>query len=181
MPGLSSWLALAAVGALHGLSPASGWMLAAACGVHSRDGRGALRALLPIALGHSASLMLVAGAVVLGLSLDRATVLALAALLLVIVMLAWRARMAGAGMVLWTFVMTGAQGAGLVLVPGLAAVCLWDAPAAGMTTSNAVGLALAAIGVHTLGMLAVTGLLALAAQRGIAFASRAFPGFPAQS
>jgi hypothetical protein len=56
-----------------------------------------LRALLPIALGHSASLMLVAGAVVFGLSLDRATVLALAALLLVIVIArTWRARMAGA-------------------------------------------------------------------------------------
>ena len=31
------WLAIAGVGALHGLSPANGWLLAAACGVHARD------------------------------------------------------------------------------------------------------------------------------------------------
>ena len=33
------WLAVAGVGALHGLNPANGWMFAAAWGVHSRDGR----------------------------------------------------------------------------------------------------------------------------------------------
>ena len=37
MAALWPWLAIAALGALHGLSPANGWLLAAACGVHARD------------------------------------------------------------------------------------------------------------------------------------------------
>ena len=48
MAELWPWLAVAGVGALHGLSPATGWMLAAACGVHARDAAQARRALRPI-------------------------------------------------------------------------------------------------------------------------------------
>ena len=47
-------------GALHGLNPATGWLLAAAWGVRTRDRAQALRALLPIGVGHLASVALVA-------------------------------------------------------------------------------------------------------------------------
>ena len=60
------WLAVAGVGALHGLNPATGWMFAAAWGVRSRDRAQALRALMPIAVGHATSVALVAAAVALG-------------------------------------------------------------------------------------------------------------------
>jgi len=90
MTDLWPWLAVAGLGALHGLHPGSGWMLAAACGLRARraagtdgvgdgagdgaggrDGAGierrqALRALVPIGAGHLASIALVAAAVALG-------------------------------------------------------------------------------------------------------------------
>ena len=45
MAQLWPWLFLAGLGALHGLSPANGWLFAAACGVRARDGAAARRAL----------------------------------------------------------------------------------------------------------------------------------------
>ena len=68
MASLWPWLAVAGLGALHGLNPTTGWMWAAAWGVQSRDWSQALRALLPIAAGHAASVALVAGVVASGLS-----------------------------------------------------------------------------------------------------------------
>ena len=59
-------------------------MFAAAWGLRSRDRAQALRALLPIAAGHAASVALVAAAVALGLSMDRAVLQALAGGLLVV-------------------------------------------------------------------------------------------------
>src|ERR1700759_2946534 len=88
MASLWPWLAVAAMGALHGLNPATGWLLAAASGVHARDRRRGPRALLPIGVGHAASIALAGGAMALGLALDRAVLQAAAAgLLLVAVML----------------------------------------------------------------------------------------------
>ena len=60
MASLWPWLAVAGVGALHGLNPATGWMFAAACGVRAEDRAQARRALLPIGVGHAASVALVA-------------------------------------------------------------------------------------------------------------------------
>jgi hypothetical protein len=37
MASLWPWLVVAGLGALHGASPATGWMFAAACGVRTRD------------------------------------------------------------------------------------------------------------------------------------------------
>src|SRR5437879_6089186 len=85
MSSLWPWLAVAGIGALHGLNPATGWMFAAAWGVQARDRAQALRALVPIAGGHAASVALVAAAVALGLSMDRAVLQALAGVLLVVV------------------------------------------------------------------------------------------------
>ena len=56
------WLAVAGLGALHGLNPATGWILATASGLRSGDRRRALRALAPIAAGHAASVALGASA-----------------------------------------------------------------------------------------------------------------------
>lgn len=66
------WLAVSGVGALHGLNPATGWMFEVARGVRASDSGQALRALVPIAVGHAASMALVAAAVASGLVMDRA-------------------------------------------------------------------------------------------------------------
>jgi hypothetical protein len=177
MASLWLWLAVAGVGALHGLNPATGWMWAAAWGVRSRDRAQALWALVPIALGHAASVALVAGAVALGLSMDRGLLLAVAGGLLIVVAVLhlscrtprWmRAPAEHAGLALWSFMMSTAHGAGLMLVPALIPLCLGDASVREIGASGSLALALAALGVHTAAMLAVTGLIATGICRGAA-------------
>jgi len=157
MASLWPWLTVAGFGALHGLNPATGWMLAAAWGVHSRNRKHALRALAPIAVGHTLAIVLVALAVVFGLPMDRGLLQALAVGLLLVVAIC---HLAGAGLALWSFMMSTAHGAGLMLVPALMPLCITDAPARELTASSSLALALAAVGVHTAAMLAVTGLIA---------------------
>ena len=175
MSSLWPWLVVAGVGALHGLNPATGWMFATAWGLQSRDRAQALRALVPIAVGHAASVGLVAGAVVWGLAMDRFTLQLLASGLLVVATVVHlsgrtpkvaRAPAGHAGLALWSFMMSTAHGAGLMLVPALIPLCMGDAPARGITASGSLTLALAAMGVHTAAMLAVTGVVAFAVCRG---------------
>ncbi|MCQ4163139.1 hypothetical protein [Tahibacter harae] len=73
MAQLWPWLFLAGLGALHGLSPANGWLFAAACGVRARDGAAARRALLPVALGHGLSVALAVFAVLQGVLIGADT------------------------------------------------------------------------------------------------------------
>lgn len=175
MASLWPWLAVAGVGALHGLNPASGWMWAAAWGLRSRDRRQALRALLPIAIGHAASVALVAGAVAFGLSLDRALLQVLAGVLVVVFagLHLWgrtpgavRAPAGHAGMALWSFMVSTAHGAGLMLVPALIPLCMGDGSAREIGASGSLLLALGAVSVHTAAMLVVTGAIAVGACRG---------------
>lgn len=171
MATLWPWLAIAGLGALHGLNPASGWMLAAASGVRARDAGQARRALLPIAIGHAASIALVACAVALGMAMDRTLFQRLGGALLV-GMAALRllrgavprasigTDLGHAGIALWSFLMATAHGAGMMLVPVLVPLCLADNPAREITASGSLSLALAAVGVHTAAMLVTTGVVA---------------------
>jgi len=169
MASLWPWLAVAGVGALHGMNPASGWIVATTWGVRSGNRAQALRALVPIAVGHATSVALVAAAVAFGLSLDRAVLQALAGALLVVATvlhLSGRTAMGAgapaghAGLALWSFMMSTAHGAGLMLVPALIPLCMSDGPAREITASGSLTLALAAVGVHTAAMLTVTGVIA---------------------
>ncbi|WP_116748353.1 hypothetical protein [Acidovorax sp. 99] len=54
------WLAAAAMGALHGLNPLTGWGLATTWSLCARDHSMPLRALLPMAVGHLAAVALTA-------------------------------------------------------------------------------------------------------------------------
>jgi hypothetical protein len=175
MASLWPWLAVAGLGALHGLNPAAGWMFAAAWGVRSRDRAQALRALMPIAFGHAASIALVGAAVVFGLAMDRVVLQALAGGLLVVAAMVHlsgrtpkvaRAPAGHAGLAIWSFMMSTAHGAGLMLVPALIPLCMGDASAREITASGSLTLALAAVGVHTAAMLAVTGVIATGVCRG---------------
>jgi hypothetical protein len=174
------WLAVAGVGALHGLNPASGWVVAAACGARAHDGRQALRALRPIATGHVVAVAVTAATVALGVSMGGLLAqLVAGGLLLAVAVHHWRrtppasrAPAGSAALALWSFIVSTAHGAGLMLVPALIPLCLGDGPGRALTASGSLLVALAAVGVHAVAMLAVTGLLALAACRGFASVRR---------
>ena len=157
------------VGAPARAEPCHRLDIAAAWGVQSRDRSRALRALMPIAVGHGASVALVAAAVALGLAMDHVALQALAGGLLVVVAIVHlsgrtpkraRAPAGHTGLALWSFMMSSAHGAGLMLVPALIPLCIGDAPGRPVTASGSLTVALAAVGVHTAAMLAVTGLIA---------------------
>jgi hypothetical protein len=191
MASLWPWLAVAGVGALHGLNPATGWMWAAAWGLRSRDRALALRALMPIAVGHAVSVAIVACAFAQGISMDRTLVQGLAGALLVGAAACRWLRGAGqraplstqaghAGIALWSFLMATTHGAGLMLVPALVPLCLGDNPAREITASGSLLLAVAAVGVHTAAMLVVTGIIATGVCRGVALHPRLLSGTAAR-
>jgi hypothetical protein len=165
------WLALAGLGAFHGLNPAMGWLFAVALGLHRRSRRVVWLSLLPIALGHALSVAVVAGLFVwIGVMVEPHAVRLFAG----IVLIAWalwhwrygsrhRVRvgmqtgMAGLG--LWSFLMATAHGAGLMLWPVLMPLCF---PGGAATNArDPFLLALIGLGVHTLAMLTVTAAIAV--------------------
>jgi len=187
MTNLWPWLAIAGLGASHGLSPANGWMFAAACGLRARDSGQARRALVPIAVGHAASIILVAGAVTQGLRLDGAACQRVAGALLVglacwrtlrspVAPTAVRPETGYAGIAFWSFLMATAQGTGMMLVPVLVPMCLAGNPAREITASGSLTLALAAVGLHLAAMLATTGVIAAGVCRGLASQPRWMSG-----
>ena len=177
MAELWPWLAIAGLGALHGLNPTTGWMLAAAWGLRSRDCKQALRALWSIGLGHVASVLLVALLVLAGLSVSRlALQCTVAALLLVSVAAhfwrrapkAMRAPAGQVGMALWSFLMSSLHGAGVMVVPALLPLCMTG----NVLDSGPLLTALAAVALHGAVMLLVTGVMALGMLRGFDFCAR---------
>ena len=144
------------------------------------------QALLAIAIGHAASIALVAWAVAQGMAMDRSLVRGLAGALLVGAAAyrgLCRARppasvgmQAHAGIALWSFLMATAHGAGLMLVPAFVPLCLADTPARDITASGSLVLALAVVGVHTAAMLATTGVIAAGVCRGVALHPRLLSG-----
>jgi len=164
---------LAGLGAFHGLNPAMGWLFAVALGLHRNSRATVLSALPPIALGHALSIAIVAGAVVVaGAMISQRLVLAGAGLLLI----GWAIyhqvyghrhrvrvgmRTGQIGLVLWSFLMATAHGAGLMLLPALFQLCLSSPSAPEITASGSLAMTLAAVSVHTAAMLAVTGVIAI--------------------
>ena len=132
------WLALAGLGVYHGVNPGMGWLFAVARGLQERRRRAVLAALLPIAAGHELSIV----AVVIAVALTQAmvpphTVRLLAALALVgfgvYTLLRPRSHPRGFGMrigvfglALWSFLMSSAHGAGLMLAPVLLGLPVGD-------------------------------------------------------
>jgi hypothetical protein len=180
------WLTLAGLGAFHGINPAMGWLFAVALGLHRRSRAVVLTALLPIALGHALAVATVALAVVLlGVMVDqRAVRIAAGALLIGWALYHWlygaRHRLRFGmqtgllGLAAWSFLMAMSHGAGLMLVPVLIPLCLAAAPAQELTAAGSLPIALAAVGVHSLAMLATTGTIAVAVYEwlGVAFLRR---------
>ena len=166
------WLAVAGVGALHGLNPANGWLFAAARAARSGDARDVRRALLPIAFGHALSVALVVAVVMQGIRLPQQHLLALAGSGL-LAFAAWRlvahpraaarhsAPRSHAGLAAWSCLMGTAQGSGLMLLPALLPLCMTDGPARAITATGSFALMLAAVALHLLAMLGTTQVVAM--------------------
>src|SRR6266487_2546761 len=125
------WLTLALLGGYHGLNPAMGWLFAVALGLQERRRLAVIRAFVPIALGHAASVAAVVA--LLGAAqalLDLGVLRLVGAGALVIFglykLLAPMSHPRWVGMRVnfrdlsaWSFLMATAHGAGLMLLPVL--------------------------------------------------------------
>jgi hypothetical protein len=191
-----AWLAIAGLGAWHGLNPGMGWLLAVSNGLQARQGRGVLLALPPIAAGH----LLAVGVallpfVLLGLYLERLDGIRGAAGLVLVGFGAYKlasprhprflARVRPTHLALWSFMMATAHAAGLLLVPVVLGLCGEGAVAHAHhravleLASGNLGIALNAVTVHTAAMVLTGGALAWVVYRylGLRLLSRAWLNF----
>jgi hypothetical protein len=175
-------LALAGLGALHGINPAMGWLFAVALGLQEKKGRAVWRALPPLALGHALSVAAVtavavlAGAVLSGNALRWAVAASLLAFAAHRLLRGHRhpgfggMRVRRGDLVIWSFLMATAHGAGLMVLPfvigpvEVAAHAAHAAHASHVTQASlfagqAAGLAASLV--HALSYLVVSGIVAV--------------------
>lgn len=165
--------ALLALGAFHGLNPAMGWLFAVARAMQERSRAVLFGSLPPIALGHLASVAVVAAVVSATRSAVTGDVVGVVGGLVLVGFGLWRLlserhfrwagmRLNAAQLAAWSFLMSSAHGAGLMLLPVLSTT---PVPGhAGHPVAAGAGGALtglAAAGVHTVGTFAVMAVLAL--------------------
>ena len=180
------WLAVAGLGLFHGINPAMGWLFAAGLGLNRKSERAVWLALIPIALGHAVAVAIVLVAVLaLGFIVEPLPLQRLAG----IVLIAWGAWHAFygrrhkvrvgmqtglVGLLLWSFLMANAHGAGLMLIPAVIPLCLAAAPAHELTAAGSIPVALLALGLHTGAMLFTIAAISIAVYKwiGVAFLRR---------
>jgi hypothetical protein len=193
------WITLLALGGFHGLNPAMGWLFAVSLGFQERRLHGVVKALGPITLGHALAIAVVAVPFgLLGLVMPQNVLLVIIGL----VLLGFAGykfftrfrhprwvgmRVRPRELVLWSFLMATAHGAGLMIVPVLAGM-RGDAVPRALAESghadhmahmanmmpmdhnspeqvsaggDALGHAAAAVALHSAAMLVVTGLIAI--------------------
>jgi hypothetical protein len=178
------WIAVALLGAYHGVDPSMGWLFAVALGLQERRRGKVFEALLPIAVGHliavGLAVALIAGAMASGAWMLRP--IGAVALIAFGMFRLWRPgahprwvamRVNARDLVAWSFLMASAHGAGLMLFP-----ILMELPSAkvmpalrhhemtmgAMSAHGHLGVAqaIAVVVVHTGAMLIVMGTVALA-------------------
>ncbi|MGC4851608.1 hypothetical protein ACLQ3F_30635 [Micromonospora sp. DT15] len=164
---------LAALGAFHGLNPAMGWLFSVARGLQERSRLALLRALPPIAAGHLASVAIVAALVTATRSVTASSTLAVVGGVVLVAFGLWRLlserhfrwagmRLSAAQLAAWSFLMSSAHGAGLMLVPVLVAEPVPGGHSGHLAAAPVGALSgLAAAGVHTVAMLGVALAVAL--------------------
>ncbi len=174
------WLALAGLGAFHGLNPAMGWLFAVGLGLQSGKRAATLAALLPIALGHAAAISVFAVLAATFALAEHVTALQWVAAVTLTGFGAYRllygyrhtfrAGMTAtfADLLVWSFLMASAHGAGLMMLPVLlnlpldASIIARFASYCSMTAGWSMSSLsiLAAVAVHTLAMLLCTAAVA---------------------
>jgi hypothetical protein len=175
------WLMLL-LGAYHGINPGMGWLFAVALGMQEQRSGAVWRALLPLGAGHAlavAAAILVA--IVAGAMVPIHVLRWPVALILVVFAITrlvrhthprWvQMRVGMGGLMLWSFLMASAHGAGLMVVPvflGMTMAATHD----GMTMPAAhdvqhampamhLSTALLATSLHAAGYLLVTATVAI--------------------
>ena len=171
-------VAMVFLGAYHGLNPGMGWLFAVALGMQRGSGRGVWSALPPIAVGHAAAV----GVVLLTVALVRVVipmevlrVLVASILTMLGLYRLWRHRhprfggmQVGFGdLVVWSFLMASAHGAGFMVVPfvistppTLSAAGHEHVHHIAAAATNGAAVAAMAVAVHTLAYLATMTLAA---------------------
>jgi hypothetical protein len=174
------WLSFVGLGAFHGLNPAMGWLFAVALGLHRQSRSAVVVSLVPIAIGHAVSIMTIAVVLVfVGILFPYELVQIGSGVLLI----AWagyhwrfghrhRVRFGMQvglwGLAVWSFLMATAHGAGLMLWPVLTPLCVTNGVA--LDVGRSAAAVLAGVGLHTLAMLATTGLIAALVYRWLGLA-----------
>ncbi|MBZ5644831.1 MAG: hypothetical protein LAO19_18890 [Acidobacteriia bacterium] len=171
----ASWVVLLALGAFHGINPGMGWLFAVALGMQEGRRSAVLRALLPLGAGHALAVAASIGvALAIGAVVPVAWLRWLTAGVLVslgVLRAFWHRhprlvgmRVGMGGLTLWSFLMATAHGAGLMVVPVFVGMTMTGGgghmhhmPA----TGAGAGTALVATGLHALGYLGVTALVAV--------------------
>ena len=182
-----SWIVPAALGAYHGLNPGMGWLFAVALGLQERRAAAVLRALPPIALGHAASVAIVVALATGASVIVPAPVLRAAGAILLFGFAAllllrrihprWVGMRLGArDLTVWSFVMSSAHGAGLMLLP-VVVHGSGGAASAGQSHAHAAATAGSAVlAIHTTAMFGAMAAAALLAFHvlGVGFLRRAW-------
>jgi hypothetical protein len=172
----AEWLTLAGLGAYHGLNPAMGWLFAVSLGLQQGERRAVTRSFLPIALGHELSVVVVAALVLgLGVIADPA-VLHVGAAAVLIAFGLWRfarprvhprwttMRVNRRELTLWSFLMSSAHGAGLMVAPvllGGATASASEGHDLALAGSAPVDVAAVGVALHLAAMVAVMAAVAL--------------------
>src|SRR5712692_4542900 len=177
------WLVLAGLGLFHGINPAMGWLFAVGLGLQRGSGVAVVQALPPIALGHAAAIAVVAALLAVAQLAADAALLRLAAAACLIAFGAYRLargyrhefrvgmQVSFFDLVLWSFLMATAHGAGLMVMPVLLELPAGAGSAASLgshgvhdaITAAFVGslwTGLLAVAVHTIAMLIAAGAIA---------------------
>jgi hypothetical protein len=163
--------AILLLGAFHGLNPAMGWLFAVALGLQARARRPLIAALGPIAAGHAASMGLTVLLVeeLRVLASDSAIRIAGAAVLGAFAL--WRIlrshrhprwvgmRLRSRELALWSFLMSTAHGAGLMLIPVMMGISVSSHH--DMLMPSSLGLVAGAVAIHTVAMVVIAGVIAL--------------------
>ena len=186
---------VALLGAYHGLNPAMGWLFAVGLGMQDRSRRSVLRALPPIAAGHELAIVVVAALVVgLGALADPAPLKVVGAVALIAFGIfrfarprahpRWTTmRVTRKELTWWSFLMSSAHGAGLMVAPvllgrGATETAHAHGGHASHSSSDVMGVADAAVAVsvHVGAMLAVMAVVALLVYEklGLTFLRRAW-------
>lgn len=171
------WIALFLLGCYHGINPAMGWLFAVALGLQERSTAAVLRAIVPLTLGHIASVAVIVLLAVLAVAQLPGPVVHYAAASVLLAFGLYRLirlrhprwvgmRVGFWGLALWGFLMSSAHGAGLMLVPFVTVAPAISGGAMAMPMAPNAAHAPYALGwlmivVHTLGYLATMTAVAL--------------------
>lgn len=164
------WAALVLLGAYHGLNPGMGWLFAVGRGLQERSRKALLSSLLPIAVGHEASIIVVVIAVSVSEQFVPTYLIRLVAALVLVSFGIFKLarprshpggfgmRMGYRGLAGWSFLMSSAHGAGLMLAPVLLGLPVYGA----YHSLRELSLqAVAAASLHVAAMLLVMGVVSV--------------------